>query len=568
MKKRLLLFAAISFLIFVQLMHFASSASVNYTYLISNSNDWRDVYSVVHFANLQRVASDFLVGEQDGPVLLKDMSKENVIRVITSRANSFIINYPGYIRDQKFKDAYETTVNNANLELINEMPDVTNFIVVSDQYGYSSIAVAPYAVLTTSWVFFANRANIAELDSLLSGRKIDSLIIYGYVDPEVKAALNKYNPEIIDNSDRFKDNVDIVKKYMKTKPVKQIALTNGEFIEREIMAGLEPVLFTGKENTPAEITEYIKSADIDVGVLIGADLVGAATNIRRDTGISVIVKFARGARNPTGAISAVEGIDTFFIPSPIMNLDIYSIKYNKATSVIEVTYNSSSNIPVYLKGTINLQDDTGKKVKIGDVDPVFIAPNSYKTITYSDVRFDGTKIVGDVYTLYGETRSALEKVLQKTVNLEIVNVIDSCLMTIQSVKYNIPKKALIVYVNNIGNMDCWGQAELRDINIAGVTKTLVSDTATKVAAGKTQGIPISQKMTSTDIEQNKIVDTWVYYGERKDTLLKTVSGKFELGIERLSLTTILLIVFGVLLLIAIFFIIFFLRRRKKDKDWD
>jgi hypothetical protein len=568
MKTKEVLLALVALLTVIQLANFASSAPSNYSYIISNSNDWKDVYSTVHYANLVGVGSDFLVGESSGPLLLKDLGKDNVIRVISSNDNKLIINYDGYIRDQQFKGAYESVVNNANLQLITELPDITNFIVVSDQYGYSGIAVVPYAVQTHAWVFFASRSNIAEISSILASRKVDHLMIYGYVDREVTSALSGYSPQVIDTGDRFQDNIQIVQKYMSVNPVKQIALTNGEFIEKEIMSGLEPVLFTGQDSTPDSISAYIKSADIDVGVLVGADLVGAATNIRRTTGISVIVKFARGARNPAGAISAVEGIDTFPIPTPIMNLDIYSLKYNKATSVIEATYNSSSNIPIYLKGSIDLQDDTGKKIKIGDVDPVFLAPNSYKTLTYSDVKLDGTKISGSLYTLFGETKNALEKVLQKSFNVDIINVVDNCQMNITSVRYNTPKSEIFVKVRNPSVYDCWAQAELKDVNIAGIATTLSSTSSVKVMAGKTVDLPISQVMTDADLQANPTVDTTVYYGERSDSLLKSVHDSFNLEVERISFATISLIVVGIIILIAIIFLIIFFLKRRKENEWN
>lgn len=567
MKKRFafLLFAC---LILVYVMGFVSSADEDYSYIIANSNDWKDTYSIIHYANLKEISSDFLVGQNDGPLLVKDLNKANIVRVISSRSNNFIINYDGYLRDQDFKGAFETSVADANLDLVDELPEIDNFIVVNSQYGYNGIAVAPYAVLNKSWVFFANRANIAEIDSILSRRDVKQLIIYGYVDREVKDALNKYKPEIIDNRDRFKDNVAIVKKYMSIDPVKQVAFTNGEFIEKEIMSGLEPVLFTGKDSTPDEISKYIKdSSNIEVGVLVGADLVGAATNIRRTTGISVIVKFARGARNPSGAISAVEGIDTFAIPSPIMNLDVYSLRYNKATSVIEVTYNGTSNIPVYLKGLINLEDNTGKKLRIGDVDPVYFAPNSYKTLTYTDVDFSGNEIYGDLYTLYGESSNALEKILQKRVKVEIINVVDNCRINISSVKYSAPKKSILVTVKNTGSIDCWAQAELQDLYVDGAETIVSSDSALKVDSQKSMVLPISQELTDSDLEQNSVVDVRVYYGERKDSLLKSVSAKLSLGIERISFAIISYVVLGILLLVAIIFLIIFIRRRKKD-DWD
>jgi hypothetical protein len=52
------------------------------------------------------------------------------------------------------------------------------------------------------------------------------------------------------------------------------------------MSGEYPTLFIGTNNVPDEIRNYIKSSNIEVGVLIGNELVGSATTVRRETGIS------------------------------------------------------------------------------------------------------------------------------------------------------------------------------------------------------------------------------------------------------------------------------------------
>ena len=73
-------------------------------------------------------------------------------------------------------------------------------------------------------------------------------MIYGNVDREVKNTLAKYNPEIINKEgDRFLNNIEIVK-ISEIKHSKQAVLTNGEFIEQEIMSGSEPVVFIGTNN--------------------------------------------------------------------------------------------------------------------------------------------------------------------------------------------------------------------------------------------------------------------------------------------------------------------------------
>ncbi|RMD66315.1 hypothetical protein D6817_04360 [Candidatus Pacearchaeota archaeon] len=545
----------------------AQAQEREFTYVIANSENWQDVYSVMQYARFKGVGSDFLVSTRHGPLLLNGIRKENDIRVITSRSAPFVINYPSMILAKGFADADEVVVDNANLELINDLPDVKNFIVVGRTYGYSAIAVAPYAAITNSWVFFADRNNIDEIDSILANRGVENLLIYGFVDRQVRDQLAKYNPEIINTGDRFRDNIEIVKKYMQIKPVKQVVFTNGEFIEKEIMTGFEPVLFTGKQDVPPQIRDYIKSSDIEVGVLIGADLVGPATNIRRSTGISVIVKFARGARARTGPISPVEGLDLFYLPTPIMELSVYSAKYNTATSQLELTYKSDSNIPIYFKGTLTPIVDGEEKARVGDVEPVFIAPGDFKTVSYSDIDFNGDKLELEVFTLYGEAPSALEKILETRVDVEKVNVLDRCKIDLKKIIYSKPKKAFFVTVENPSEVDCWVDVELRDVLIDGLKRTLGSEGATEVKKGKSAKIKVEQEMADDDLKKNQFVEVIAYYGERESSLVNAIKAKLKLEIVTISFATIGLFALIIVVVAALIFLFMLWRRRKKEEEF-
>ncbi|GBE20009.1 hypothetical protein BMS3Abin17_00741 [archaeon BMS3Abin17] len=536
------------------------------THIISNSEDWKDVYSVIHYANLKKISNDFLVSTKHGSVLLNGLKKNKEIMVISSRTSPFVINYDSAIIDAGFAGADEITVDNANLELVGDLPDIKDFIFVEGTYGYNAIAVAPYAVLTNSWVFQADRANIDDIASILDSRKVENIMIYGFVDKEVKNALEKYNPEVIDTGDRFKDDIEITKKYLGKKPVTQVILSNGEFIEKEIMSGSGPVLFTGKENVPDQIKEYIEGSDIEIGVLIGADLVGAATNIRRSTGISVIVKFARGARTQTGGISAVEGLDLFYLPIPIMELDLYSAKYNRGTSQLELTYQSSSNIPIFFKGTITPRSESENKIRVGDIEPVFIAPNDFKTVVYSDIDFTEEKIFVDVFALYGDTPTSLEKILEKTLEVDMINIIDRCKIEIKGITYSKSKDSFIVNIKNIGEIDCWADVELSKVIIGGREKTLGSEGSKKINSGKSKKIIIKEKMDNEDLEENNFVNVIVYYGERENSLVKILKGKFELDVEFLSFATIGIIVLILIILSSLIILIILFKKRKKEND--
>ena len=542
------------------LIHLGAAAP---NYVISNSEDWRDVYSIILYANLQGLDSDFLVSTAHGPILLKGINKDYNLLIISSKDSPLVFNYPSLAESYGFDSVEQIEVSSANLDLIDELPSIKNFIVVGDSYGYNAMAVVAYAIATNSWVFLANRANVDDIDAILNSRTVNNLILYGYVDSEVTETLSKYDPEIINNGDRFEDNIEIVKKYSEVGSISQVILSNGEFIEKEIMQGRNPLLFTGRENVPDKIAEYIKSSTIQIGVLIGNDLIGAATNIRQTTGINVMVKFARSARESNSGVSPVEGLDLFYIPVPNINISVYSIKYNKARSTLEITYQSNSNMPAYLKGTITLITSSGN-IKVGDLEGVFIAPEDFKTVVYQGVDVSDENLSADVFVLYGESPSSLDRVLQGRYDVQIVSVIDNCKLDLKSLKYNEQEKAFIVKVKNTGNVECWANVELKDVVINRIKQTLGTETSERILPGKSKKIFIYEIMTEADFNKNNFVTVVAYYGERRDSLVNVIEGRFELEYQRFNVLTYIIFILAIIILIFIVLLIIARRREKED----
>ncbi len=545
--------------------------AADFNHVVINSENWIDVYSGIHFANLQSVGSNFLVSTRHGPLLLNEIPKTKEIIVLSSRDRPYVFNYPDMLLGDGYKDASEITSSNFNIDLIDELEEINNFIVVGDYFGYNALAVTPYAIKTNSWVFLANKNNIFEIDAILSKRNINNLVIYGFVDDNVRETLAKYNPKIIDKGDRFEDNIEIVKEYLKIEPVTQIILTNGEFIESELMAGTHPILFTGKENVPPTISDYLKNSNIEIGVLIGNDLVGAAQNIKESTGVYVMVKFARSARAPQGGISAVEGLDLFPVPTPNMQLTIHSVKYNQALSQLEITYQSKSNIPIYFKGTITVDAD-GQRKKQGDLEPIFIAPGDYKTIIYPWQINSLEGAVAEIYTIYGETPTSLERAIQAKIDISAINVIDLCKLDrndIKSVKYSKQREEIIVEIKNPHTIDCWVDVEIIDILIGTFQspKTIGLEGSARITPGKTKKIRIQQELTETDLENNKYVNLRILSGEREDSLVHILEDKFKLEVESLTVLTYLIIGLAILIVLLIIIIIIIKKRQKDEEEY-
>ena len=492
MKKRSII---LSLMFLLVILPFVSA--IEPSHIVSNSEKWQDVYSTIHYANLQGIESDFLTSVNHGKILLAGISKQKEVLVITSRDSPFVFNYPGLIISEGFADSEEIVVREANTELINELPEIRNFIIVEDSYGYNAIAVAPYALLSNSWVFFVNRANVQRVDSILQDRQIDNIILYGYMENNLREVFEKYNPEVINEGDKFEDNIKIVKKFQEIKQSKQVLLTNGEFIEKQLMEGAEPTLFTGRENVPDQIRDYLKNSEIEIGVLVGNELMGAATNIRRTTGISVMVKFARGARLAGQSVSAVEGLDLFALPVPSLILGIESVKYNRLTNQLEVTYKSDANVPMYFKGTVTIEID-GETIRVGDSESIFIAPGSYKTAIYS-LELDSVEgLKANIYTLFGESEESLDRALEEDWNIESIEIIDRCEIEIKQVQYNKQSKEFLVDVKNLANVDCWVSAEIQGLETYYDEITIGSEQPIKISKKSSRKIPINYEMTAED----------------------------------------------------------------------
>ena len=533
------------------------NSSLAFEKVVVNSADWRDVYSSMLYASLiNKRPGLFLTSSQDGTLILNSIPRNaNGTFIISSKSRPYIVNYKGVMDSQGYTGAQEIVSNSINLDLAKKLSTenhITQFIIIDDAYGYNALSSASYAIIENSYVLFANDRNIGAVSSFLAGVNPTKILIIGQVDESVKTQLARYNPETINSGDRFDNNIQIVKRYEAIKHSKQIVMSNGEFIEASIMSGDNPVVFIGKSTVPPQVVDYIKSSEIQVAVLIGNELVNSATAIRRQLGISVFVKFAQGARNPQGAIASVEDLDKFPMPSYDLALDIQSIMYNKATNALWVTYRNSAGVGEYLQGTITISDN-GQPVVVGDQDPIFIDKNQYKTIIYDAITLQSDNLTAKIYTLFGEGKKSMENVLQGSVNIETVEILDSSSLNVTDVSYDKRKQAFIISVKNIGSVDVYTNAEVLDIFVNGEYLTVASTDTKLLGTGKSTTLSVPIVLTDSDIQNNPLIKIRTYYGERQNSLIKTIYGEYAFKFTTFDIVFYALILLIILLVLLIVF---------------
>jgi len=561
------------FLCFIALFLFANPAFAE-TRVVINSADWTDVYSGVIYANLIGQQSYFLTSTKHATILKFSIPKDlDGLELISSRNSPFIVGYKSILEAEGFKNVQEIRVSNGNIELGQKLTDISKFIVLDPSYGYNSISVAPLAIQGRYYVIFANRRNINQVSNFFQDRAVTEMIIYGQVDREVKDALTQFNPRTINTGDRFENNIEIVKLYEEIytrkfgEPRRQVILTNGEFIESSVVSGADPVLFIGFSNVPEQVREYISSSPLEVGTLVGNELIGSATFIRRQTGLSVFVKFGQWSRTPSDTISKVEDLDRFPIPRYALNLDIASAVINTATGNLEVTYQNKAQVGTYFRNILLRLDQDGIGTTIPDEnEPIFIGPNEFKTIIYPMLNADGNKIevVGEnitleINTLFGESPKSLELSLQKTLSVERVSIVDGAEIEIIDVSFQKAGSKFLIKVKNIGTADAYVSAEIIELYINGEYLILSSDSVIKIAPDDTGVLTVTTVMADADVPLNPKVSVKVYYGERESVLIKIKQATLEFKYAAANYTMYILV-----LLLLLLILLFFLRKKCKN----
>ena len=299
-----------------------------------------------------------------------------------------------------------------------EKLSVNTYVITNTVDYYDAVSVVPYAALTKSYVLFADSTSIGGVLDFLDNQEVTKLILYGDIESEVKNKLDKFDPIIINKGGKFENNIEIVKEFKKVDDKKQVLLTNGEFIEAEIMSGSQPVIFIGQDNVPQITRDYIKNSNIALGVLVGNELVGSATFIRRQTGINVFVKFAQGARDTEGEVEAVDALNMYYLnkggEDTILGdeLRIMESKYIEDTNKFVITLKNYGSKPLFFKGTYVLSHNEGDQT-VGDVNAIEVESKDKKTLRYTvqPIYFD--EITLRAFITYGESKYSMEYVIDK-----------------------------------------------------------------------------------------------------------------------------------------------------------
>jgi hypothetical protein len=171
----------------------------------------------------------------------------------------------------------------------------------------------------------------------------------------------------------------------------------------------------------------------------------------------------------------------------------------------------------------------------------------------------------DAYIIYGESKKSLERVIDKRVLVESVQILDDALLNITNVVYKTSQQAFIITVENVGKVTAYANGEVVDLNIGEEVKSYASEKIMEVKPGKTADLIVKVVLDEFDQANNENVNINVFYGQSRDRLIKMLKGEYKFLIAQVSFLQYVPIVIIIILVLLIFFAIIKRRKKKEEK---
>jgi hypothetical protein len=512
-------------------------ATVSGTYLV-NSEDWKDVYSGSYHAYSQGETPYFVRGNNLG--VFNVMPYGEPVNIIESSSRPMVTNIEQQVRAQDYQVDNTTVVESANLELRPE--DNENVIVVPEDYPPASLVAAPYARATDSWVLIVNEQNLGDVQEIVE--ESEESVMIGDFNREISNAMNGTIDRTISSPSRFNLSVKVAKAYMEEKSTDRFLVASGDYINKDIMEGEDPVLLSGTNYLTEDIREFMfenPGHNVTRAIMIGNEMTDVGQEIRDHNitrngettreKVSVFIQYGQARGN-----SDIYAISLFPLPTGDLSLNIPATRYNPETGELLITYSNGGKNRMYQLTSFEIISD-GEVVETGgDNEAVFIGGNTNRTVSYqTNISVSQARNASiEFSTTYGTSPSQLDTYLTEEEefspplrkNIAVEEIRDDSNITIESLSYLKNAERFKVVLRNNRGESAYGQVRLIDVMVGGEETSF--ETARKEVPPKgTETFYITAELDSIDIEQNSDVQTTVSYGESRNALVKTASSTKE-----------------------------------------
>lgn len=556
--------------LFLILFSFPVCAKINdFDVLLINSNSWQDVYSGTLYANLINKPVYFLLDEKQATSLAMTLTSDLKNVLIIESQNPMVGN--GFVKTLNNRDFNVKKIVEENIQIyLNDETNFNSLIVVDAGYPSNSVSVAPYALLTNSWVLFSNNNNLNSISNYVNSKNPDKILIYGNNAEVIKNSLQSSNVKIISTGNRFKDNMALIDEFLKQKITTQVTLTDGSILEESIFQNNFPIVLMGKNVIPPGLEVFLGERENLVSfVALGPEIIDLASSLKKSLNanykrdIMFVAKVAQTSR--TG--DSQTGFDSLYmysLPMPSLKIIVENVYYNKLTRNLEVVFANQGDLDTYYSPTVTLNVNGKSVVLEYEEDYSLLKKDRKETLQFSVDLNEEDTISGVVSGVYGDSPNSYEYNFNYNFNLlEFISIEDKSDILIESITYKKIDDVFIIGVKNNASVVAYVDLSLENILITGVPLNFSANRIFKLESGERINVPIYATLSDYDITNNPLVHYVARYGQRDVALIKTKEGDLELEISNVKI--ILAITSSTLIFLLLLLLIF---RRKKYKCYE
>ncbi|MFN7991407.1 MAG: hypothetical protein U0R44_04595 [Candidatus Micrarchaeia archaeon] len=543
------------------------SLSFAENYVVVNSMDGRDVLSGVFYSSVKGIPVRFMPVPGGNPDIIaaKAGQGHSILLVESKTPVSAFVKSALEGRNNTVEVFQSSDGGATNLEFARRS-GASGFIVVDSAFSDSALSVMPYAAFKRYYVILADKNNIADVKSIVSGKKV---LIFGYVDQAVRDALAPMSPEVIGKGeDKFEDNVLIAKRHLEESGSGRALVVDGTFIEESMAQPDMPVILSGRlvpEVTYGFIKDSVRDGRLKSVMLLGNDLTApiydarqkmikefSAEGLNRTFGITV--KFAQVIPS---AGSGVLNLDTFRMPAYKPALEIKDVQYNRESGNVTLSIDNVGEGAAYYNVELRVKAD-GQDVAVFGGDD--IRPIERGEVAGIQYPVDLSKVQeGNItYSLlvkYGSSKSSLEEFAKSDGGLAVISYKDNSSVIVQSGRFD--KGTLLVTIKNNGTIKAYIYPKV-SLFVNGEQSNISSSGTKAVDPGSLIVVEFPLQLSAEDLSANRNMTVFVDYGGREGFLTKKSS--FVVPLESSGEFPLLLVAAAIAVIAIAYFL--FARSRK------
>ncbi|MEM4196530.1 MAG: hypothetical protein QXV64_00175 [Candidatus Anstonellaceae archaeon] len=327
------------FFVMAVLFGFLFAQSAQETFLIVNSEDWKDVLSSAVYAAQNNYKHVFILTPEQG---------DYIFSLISGTSTPFYyfesekpVN-PNLFEKFSLLDSSRVFKKTNLANFFASQSKNPGAIVVDSQIGAEAISVSPYAVFKGWGIYFSNPQQLTSLlDTLKSEGK--EILVYGQIASVVP---QNFVVKKINTGSIYLDNLELLKLFEKEKDIIQVVFTSGKTFEESI-AKTDPVVLVGRTEITKELADWLISKPKLKGIIFDgdSDISGALQSIKKESGISIFTKLGTGYSTD----AKVKPNLVLVLPSKNVILDINTPIYDYSTSSLKVEVKNKGNSKAYVQ---------------------------------------------------------------------------------------------------------------------------------------------------------------------------------------------------------------------------